>query len=122
LWASIRLLNRLELRQETLGATLNDLATVVPDWLRGIAPPPWYERYGKRIEDTRLPQVDAERVAYAQQVGEDGFALLDALEAPEVPLELRQRSRVVTLRQLWQQHFERRPPALLSSEGPGTGQ
>jgi transposase len=120
-WAAIRVLNRLELLGETLRATLNDLATVVPDWLRGIAPPPWYERYGKRIEDTRLPQGDAERVAYAQQVGEDGFALLDALEAPEVSPELRQRSRVVTLRQVWQQHFERCPPALLSSEGPCTG-
>lgn len=120
-WAAIRVLNRLELLGETLRATLNDLATVAPDWLRGIAPPPWYERYGKRIEDTRLPQVEAEREAYAQQVGEDGFALLDALEAPEVSTELRQRSRVVTLRQLWQQHFERRPPALLATDGSCTG-
>ena len=120
-WAAIRVLNRLELLGETLRATLNDLATVAPDWLRGIAPPPWYERYGKRIEDTRLPQVDTEREAYAQQVGEDGFALLDALEAPAVLPELRQRSRVVTLRQLWQQHFERLSPALLSSDGSCTG-
>jgi transposase len=71
-------LNRLELLGETLRATLNDLATVAPDWLRQIAPPPWYERYGKRIEDTRLPQVEAEREAYAHQVGADGFALRDA--------------------------------------------
>jgi transposase len=120
-WAAIRVLNRLELLGETLRATLNDLATVAPDWLRGIAPPPWYERYGKRIEDTRLPQVEAEREAYAHQVGEDGFALLDALEAPEVPPELRQRARVVTLRQLWQHHFERQPPALLATDGPCTG-
>jgi hypothetical protein len=69
-----------------------------------------------------LPQVDAERVAYAPQVGEDGCAFLAALEAPEGPPELRQRSRVVTLRQVWQPHCERRPPTLLSSEGPGTGQ
>ena len=68
-----------------------------------------------------MPQVEAEREAYAQQAGEDGFALLDALEAPEVSPELRQRSRVVTLRQLWQQHFERRPSALLSTDGPDTG-
>jgi len=115
-WAAIRVLNRLELLGETLRATLNDLATVAPDWLRGIVPPPWYERYGKRIEDTRLPQVDAEREAYAQQVGEDGFALLDALEAPEAPTELRGRSRVVTLRRLWQQHFERHLPTGSSPE------
>src|SRR5918911_1155172 len=27
-----------------------------PEWLRGLAPPAWYERYGRRIEDTRLPK------------------------------------------------------------------
>jgi transposase len=121
-WAAIRVLTRLELLGETLRAPLNDLATVAPDWLQRIAPSPWYERYGKRIEDTRLPQVDAEREAYAQQVGEDGFALLDALEVPEVPTELRERPRVVTRRRLWQQHFERWPPTVLSSDGPCTGQ
>src|SRR5262249_20854249 len=120
-WAAIRVLNRLELLGETLRATLNDLATVAPDWLRATAPPPWYECYGKRIEETRLPQVEAEREAYAHQVGEDGFALLDAFEAPEVPPELRQRARVVTLRQLWQHHFDRQPPALRATNGPGTG-
>ena len=99
-WAAIRVLNRLELLGETLRAPLNDLATVAPDWLREIAPPPWYERYGKRIADTRLSQVEAAREVYAHQVGEEGFALLDAFEAPEVPSELRQRARVVTLRQL----------------------
>ena len=69
-----------------------------------------------------MPQVEAEREAYAHQVGEDGFALLDAFEAPEVPPELRQRARVVTLRQLWQHHFERQPPALRATAGPCTGQ
>src|SRR5215471_13783565 len=44
-----------------------------------------------------------------------------SLAAPEVPSELRQRARVVTLRQLWQQHFERQPPTLRSTDGPGTG-
>lgn len=32
--ATIRVLNRLELVSETLRAALNELATVVPDWLR----------------------------------------------------------------------------------------
>ena len=121
-WAAIRVLNRLELLGETLRATLNDLATVAPDWLQGIAPPAWYERYGQRIEDTRLPQVDAERETYAQQVGADGFALLDALAASEVPTELRERTRVVTLRQLWQQHFERPRSERPSPGVPLTGQ
>src|SRR5262245_4069913 len=78
--AAIRVLNRLELVAETLRATLNELATVAPDWLRGLAPLEWYDRYSKRIEDTRLPKEETKRQAYAQMVGEDGFHLLDAVE------------------------------------------
>src|SRR6266478_6088399 len=83
--AAIRVLNRLELVAETLRAALNAVATVAPDWLQGLAPLAWYERYGRRIEDTRLPREQAQRDAYAQTVGEDGFYLLDALDAPEAP-------------------------------------
>jgi len=108
-FAAIRVLNRLELLGETLRATLNDLATAAPDWLQRIAPLAWYERYGKRIEDTRLPKAEGEREAYAQQVGTDGFALLDALAAPETVQALGERASVRTLRQLWSQHFERLP-------------
>jgi transposase len=61
--AAIRVLSRLELVAETLRAALNDLATVAPDWLQGLAPLEWYERYGKRIEDTRLPRKKAAREA-----------------------------------------------------------
>ena len=41
------------------------MATVAPDWLQELAPLEWYERYGKRIEDVRLPKEQAEREAYA---------------------------------------------------------
>ena len=86
----VRALNRIETVAETLRATLNELATVAPAWLQAMAPLAWYERYGKRIEDTRLPPGQASRDAYAQMVGEDGFALLDALEATETPEHLRE--------------------------------
>src|SRR5215813_8644928 len=105
--AAIRVMNRLELVTETLRAALNELATVAPAWLQGMAPLTWYERYGKRIEDTRLPQGQASRDAYAQMVGEDGFALLDALEAAETPEHLRELPLITTLRQTWQRHYER---------------
>ena len=111
--AAIRVMNRLELVAETLRAALNALATVAPDWLQGLAPLVWYERYGKRIEDTRLPQGQAKRDAYAQTVGEDGFHLLDALDAPETPEGLRELPIIATLRQTWQRHYER-------STGEGT--
>src|SRR5215475_11957665 len=105
--AAIRVMNRLERGAETLRAALNELATVAPAWLQAMAPLAWYERYGKRIEDTRLPQGQASRDAYAQMVGEDGFALLDALEAPETPESLRALPLITTLRQTWQRHYER---------------
>src|SRR5262245_9723247 len=116
--AAIRVLNRLELVAETLRAALNELATVAPTWLQGVAPLEWYERYGKRIEDTRLPQGQAKRDAYGQLVGEDGFALLDALEAPAAPAHLRDLPMITALRRTWQRHYERPPGASPGEPGP----
>jgi transposase len=111
--AAIRVLSRLELVAETLRAALNELATVVPDWLQRLAPREWYARYGKRIEDTRLPRDQAAREAYARTVGEDGFCLLDALERPEAPEDARALPSIMTLRRTWQRHYER-------GENPGS--
>ena len=108
--AAIRVLNRLELVAETLRAALNELATVAPDWLRGIAPADWYERYGRRIEDTRLPKTDTERQAYLHTVGDDGFRLLTWLDAAETPAELTRLPKVEALRTAWRRHYERDAP------------
>ena len=105
--AAIREMSRLELVAETLRAALNALATVAPTWVQAITPTAWYERYGKRVEDTRLPQGRAEREAYAQLVGEDGVTLLEALEAPETPAALQALPRIAVLRQVWQRQYER---------------
>ena len=66
--AAIRVMHRLELVAETLRAALNALATVAPAWVQAVAPLAWYERSGKRIEDTRLPPGQASRDASAQMV------------------------------------------------------
>lgn len=113
-FAAIRVLNRLELVSETLRAALNKIATVAPDWLRRFAPPEWYKRYGRRIEDDRLPQKESEREAYARTVGEDGFTLLDALEDANAPLGLKELPEIETLRLTWQRHYQRETP---SAEG-----
>ena len=105
--AAIRTLNRLEPVGETLRAALNELATVAPDWLREAAPKAWYERYALRVEDGRLPRSAAEREAYARTVGGDGFALLDRLDEPSTPEELRGLPKVLILRQVWDRHFVR---------------
>src|SRR2546427_1324979 len=105
--APIRVLNRLELVAETFRAALNAVATVAPAWLQAVTPLAWYERYSRRIEESRLPKDTAAREAYAQMVGEDGFQFLDALEAPEAPQEARELPVIATLRRTWQRHYDR---------------
>lgn len=103
--AAIRIMNRLELVTETLRAALNDLATEVPHWLRGVASADWYERYSLRAEQTRLPRTDKARQEFAQTVGRDGFRLLDLL-SEQKPLR-QPLDTVETLRLVWERHFGR---------------
>lgn len=103
--SAVRNLNRLELVGESLRAALNDLAVLAPEWLQQIAPDDWYERYGRRIENYRLPSKESERVAYAQQIGEDGDYLLKCLAASDVAAEGQALKSVQTLMSLWQYHY-----------------
>ena len=100
-------LHLLELVAETLRATLDDLAAVVPDWLRTVAQPVWFERYGRRVEDYRLPKSQEKREALALEVGADGFVLLDALDGAGAPEEARGVAMVQTLRDVWRIHYAR---------------
>jgi transposase len=65
--AVVRTLHRLERVAETLRATLNALARIAPDWLRTQVSPDWFDRYGRRIEEERLPKGQQARRAYAAQ-------------------------------------------------------
>src|SRR5215212_10770306 len=105
--AAIRVLNRLELIGETIRATLNELSTVASAWLQSVAPSDWYQRYGRRIEDDRLPQSQEKRAAYAQTLGEDGFHLLARLDGPEAPSAWRTLPTVEALRLVLARHYER---------------
>ncbi len=105
--AAIRVMNRLELVAETLRATLNDLAEVAPDWLRTLAPAEWYGRYGQRVEESRLPKSEAARKSFAEQVGQDGLAVLDAIVPSDAPAGLASLASVQTLRAVWDRHYER---------------
>ncbi len=105
--AAIRSLNRLELVAETLRAALNDIAVAAPDWLRVFAPPDWHERYDKRVEERRMPEVGPKRDAYVVQVGADGFRLLDVLARTDAPPDVATLPAIGTLRRVWARHFER---------------
>jgi len=102
---ALRLLNRLEPASETLRAALNAVAEAAPDWLRTEAPPQWFERYGRRIEDFRLPKGKEARQAYAEMVGRDGMQFMELLWSSAAPVALRQLRAVDVLRRLWIQHY-----------------
>ena len=128
--AAIRDLGRLECITETLRYALNAVAEEAPNWLTTLAPPEWYERYGKRIEESHLPRKPIEREELAALVGGDGFKLMDAIYSSEAPMTLRQLPAVETLRQLWLQQFyapestvrwrlqEDRPPCVQQIRSP----
>src|SRR3954471_14814979 len=121
---AVRDLHLLELVGETLRATLDDLAAVVPDWVRALAPPVWFERYAHRVEDCRLPKSQEKREALALEVGADGFRRLDALDAPTAPTAARDVAMVRTLRDVWRIHYARddgRPRWRAGSELPPVG-
>lgn len=105
--AKIRALNRVLCVWETMRAALNDLAVVAPDWLRAHSEPEWVERYGPRSEDARSPLGEAARLAFTEEIGQQGRTLLDALFDPTAPQWLRQVPSVEILRKVWVQNYQR---------------
>jgi transposase len=105
--AAVHHLNLLELMVETLRAAVDDLAAVVPDWLRRVAQPAWFERYGRRAEEYRLPKSQEAREALALEIGADGLILLAALDASTAPAAARGLPMVRTLRDVWRVHYAR---------------
>lgn len=103
--AAIHVLNRLECVGETLRHALTTVATVEPDWLRRWVPPTWFERYGQRIEEYRLPDAKADRYALAASWGADGRALLTRLADGAIPPSLADLPALQTLRHVWIQQF-----------------
>jgi transposase len=103
--AAVRMLNQLERVGETLRATLNVLAVVAPEWVRQVAEPQWFERYGSRVENYALPKTEAARKELAQQIGVDGQRLLHAIDAATDQEWLRQVPAVITLRRLWGEQY-----------------
>jgi transposase len=103
--ASIRELNRLELIGESLRHTLNSLAVVSPDWLRAQVSADWFDLYGPRFEQYRLPKSKQQRQELAERIGNDGYHLLAAIDqATDLPW-LQEVPAVDTLRKIWEQHF-----------------
>jgi transposase len=103
--AAVRNLNRLECVGETMRHTLNSLARIAPQWLKAQAPYEWYELYGPRFTQYRLPKTKSKRDELAVQIGRDGHLLLTWVYAPDGPEAVKQHPAVDTLRQVWLQQY-----------------
>lgn len=104
--AAVRQLNRLEMVGETMRQALEALAIVSPSWLLGQVTPDWFDRYGARFEQYRLPQTKAEQEALAARIGRDGWQLLQAISQPASPEYLREIEAVVILCRIWEQQYQ----------------
>jgi transposase len=102
---SVRTLNRIELIGETLRAALNTLAGLVPTWLQSQVPAAWFERYSERVQATRLPKAETERLRLAETIGYDGWTLFQWLWQDPTLRVLCQAPAVAALRQIWLQNF-----------------
>jgi len=103
--SAVRELNRLENVGTTLRHALNTLALVAPDWLVDQVSSDWFERYGPRFEQYRLPKRRSEQLALAETIGQDGLYLLEAIHRAADQAWLREIPAVETLQQVWLQQF-----------------
>ena len=108
--AAIQVLSRLECMGEMLRHALDTLARVAPDWLRAWAPAVWFDRYGQRFQDDRLPRGKAARTALAEQIGADGRRRLAAIFDAEAHAWLREVPAVQTLWRCRLQQFHAGDP------------
>lgn len=128
--AAVRGVNRLEFVGETLRAALNILALVVRNWLADLISPDWFDRYSTRIEQSKFPKREAQRIALAETIGADGHLILAAVDGATAPLWLRELPAIQTLRTAWIHQFyidnsvirlrsvEDMPPASISLSSP----
>ncbi len=112
--AAVRELNRLELVMETLRLALEAIAVQEPQWLQAHVPSDWLHTYGSWTQGERLVRESGARAAAETRrlllrTGQDGFALLDALDAPEAEA-LRDLPAVGVLRTVWSQQYLRSEP------------
>ena len=66
--AKIRAINRHMCVGEAMRFALNSLAVVAPEWLLAHSDAEWVERYGHRIEESRIPKSEGDRLETEQGV------------------------------------------------------
>ena len=102
---AIRQLQRVEVVGETLRRVLNEVAEVAPAWLLAQITPEWFTRYGPRFDKYRLPKAKSKRKTLAEEIGTDGYHLLQAIYADDAPPQVRALATVEVMRQIWIQQY-----------------
>ena len=101
-----RHLNRIGAVVETLRRALNEIATVAPDWLRRQVTEAWFDRYGPRFDNYRLPKEKEALRQLIKEIGQDGYHILSAIQEDAAPTYLKELPGVEILRKVWiQQYF-----------------
>jgi transposase len=103
--AATRQLNRLELVGETMRQALEILATAYPNWLRQHLQPDWFDRYGARFEEYRLPKTVKQREELAESIGQDGLYLMEQLLAYPITTSSYELPAITTLSCIWRQQY-----------------
>lgn len=116
--AWVRALTSLESVGESMRAALNMLATQAPEWLQEHLHPDWFDRYVHRFEITRFPKQEKAQIALRQHVGEDVHHLLQLLDHPQTPTELKAFPAVTLLQQIFEQHYEQHQGEVRWRDGP----
>jgi len=81
------------------------LATVVPEWLKQQVKPEWFDRYGQRMEEYRLPKDKSEHAALSTTIGEDGCFLLACIQQANEMQWLLNLPAIQTLSEVWKQQY-----------------
>ncbi|MBF6614999.1 MAG: transposase, partial [Chloroflexi bacterium] len=116
--ASARRLSSLESVGETLRAALNALAETEPEWLLTVISADWFERYVHRFELQRFPKGTQVQEALREQVGRDGWTVLQAVQRPDAPPSVRSEPLVAVLERVWLQHFAQVEGQVRWRDGP----
>jgi transposase len=107
--AAVRRLNRIEQVGETLRAALEAIARVDAGWLVPLLGPGWDERYGRKVESSRLlkrAKAPDAAVVLATQIGADGQALLERIDADVAAGWISDLPQVKLLRTMWAAHYQ----------------
>ncbi len=97
--------SRLETVASAMQAAVEALVVSWHEWLRGIVPPHWYQRYSRDLSTLQVPDEPQSQVELAESIGQDGLYLLNAI-AQANSTALAELAEIQTLKQTWELQFE----------------